>query len=307
MKKRLIVESNFPRLDAFLAKYMTGFSRTFLKDMIDRGMVKLEGAVVDADEPVVEGQKVEFELPETDTASADDFESWALYEDKRLLILNKPSGLLMHPLGVSWLKSPEAARAGHETNLAAVLSVHRPAILKAGTPRCGIVHRLDRPTSGALAVAKDPETYLALTKMFKDRKMDKTYRAIVRGVPPRTARVLAPIGREPGQRRIIVTPLGKPAETSFRVVAKKLIAALVEAKPLTGRTHQIRAHLAHIGHPVMGDPEFDRKGTPAAPRLMLHAYRLAFTHPFTGRPTHFEAEAPDDFRRFWKALSKKSG
>jgi len=302
MKKRLIVETDQPRLDAFLSRFLTGYSRAFLKDMIGRGMVKVEGKVVDADEPVVEGQRVDVELPETASASADDFESWVLYEDKRMLVLNKPSGLLMHPLGDSWLKSPEAARAGRETNLAAELQVHRPAILKAGTPRCGIVHRLDRPTSGVLLVAKDPETYSALTDMFKERYMDKIYRAIVRGVPPATSRVVAPIGREPGLRKIVVTPLGKPAETSFRVVTKKKVAALVEAKPLTGRTHQIRAHLAHIGHPVMGDTEFDRMGVPAAPRLMLHAYRISFEHPFTGRPARFEANPPADFNKFWRSL-----
>lgn len=302
MKKRLIVEHDLPRLDAFLSKNLTGFSRAFLKDMIKRGQVTLDGKVVDADEPILEGQKIEVELPETASASSDDFESWVLFEDKRLLVLNKPTGLLMHPLGDSWLKSPEAARAGRETNLAAELQVHRPAILKAGTPRCGIVHRLDRPTSGVLLVAKDPETYAAITDMFKERYMDKTYRAIVRGVPPPTSRVSAPIGREPGQRQIVVTPLGKPAETNFRVVTKKKIACLIEAKPLTGRTHQIRAHLAHIGHPVMGDSEFDRKGVPAAPRLMLHAYRIAFEHPFTGRPARFEAPPPADFNKFWKGL-----
>ena len=167
-------ENDLPRLDAFLSKNLTGYSRAFLKDMIKRGMVKVDGKVVDADEPILEGQVILIELPETASASSDDFESWVLYEDKRLLVLNKPSGLLMHPLGDSWLKSPEAARAGRETNLAAELQVHRPAILKAGTPRCGIVHRLDRPTSGVLLVAKDPETYAAITDMFKERFMDKT-------------------------------------------------------------------------------------------------------------------------------------
>jgi 23S rRNA pseudouridine1911/1915/1917 synthase len=302
MKKRLIVEYQLPRLDAFLSKHLAGYSRVFLKDMIGRGRVTVDGVKVDADEPVLEGQTVELDLPETTTSSFADFESWVLYEDKRLLVLNKPTGLLMHPLGDSWLKSPEAARAGRETNLAAELQVHRPAILKAGTPRCGIVHRLDRPTSGVLVVAKDPEAYGALTDMFKERFMDKTYRAIVRGVPPPKTRVQAPIGREPGLRKIVVTPLGKTAETSFTVVSKKKVAALVEAKPLTGRTHQIRAHLAHIGHPVMGDSEFDRKGVPSAPRLMLHAARLAFEHPFTGCPASFAAEPPADFRAFWKSL-----
>ena len=302
MKKTLIVETSGPRLDAFLAKNLTGYSRAFLKDMIGRGRVLVDGAAADADETVEEGMRIEVELPETEAASSDDFESWVLYEDKRLLVLNKPTGLLMHPLGDSWLKSPEAARAGRETNLAAELQVHRPAILKAGTPRCGIVHRLDRPTSGVLAVAKDPETYEALTGMFKEREMDKTYQAIARGVPRADFRVDAPIGREPGQRKVVVTPLGKPAETAFKIVSRKKTAALVHAIPLTGRTHQIRAHLARVGHPVMGDPEFDRAGVPAAPRLMLHAYRLAFEHPATGRSALFEAEPPADFRKFWKSL-----
>lgn len=303
MKKRLVVETDGPRLDAFLACLLPGYSRAFLKDMIERGMVRVDGARLDADERVTEGQRVEIDFPETAAASKEDFESWVLYEDKRLLVLNKPSGLLMHPLGSSWLKSPQAARAGRETNLAAELQVHRPAILKAGTPRCGIVHRLDRPTSGVLVVAKDLETYAALTGAFKARLMDKTYRAIVRGVPGHThTRVSAPIGREPGLRKVVVTPLGKPAETSFQIVSRKKGAALVLAKPLTGRTHQIRAHLAYLGHPVMGDCEFDRKGVPSAPRLMLHAFRLAFAHPATGRPALFEAEPPKDFAAFWRSL-----
>ena len=302
MNKRLVVETEGPRLDAFLAKGLPDYTRVFLKNLVESGHVLVDGSRRAPDWRVSEGEVVTLELPETAAASSEDFESWALYEDKRMLILNKPTGLLMHPLGSSWLKSPEAARAGRETNLAAELQVHRPAILKAGTPRCGIVHRLDRPTSGVLCVAKDPETYAALTDMFKERLMDKTYRAIVRGVPPPSTRVQAPIGREPGLRKIVVTPLGKTAETSFKVISKKKQAALLEAKPLTGRTHQIRAHLAHIGHPVMGDPEFDRKGVPSAPRLMLHAYRLAFEHPFTGRQAFFEAEPPKDFNAFWRSL-----
>jgi 23S rRNA pseudouridine1911/1915/1917 synthase len=210
----------------------------------------------------------------------------------------------MHPLGSSWLTSPEAARAEPEPNLAALLQVHRPAILKAGTPRCGIVHRLDRPTSGVLLVAKDPETHAALCADFEARAMDKTYRAVARGELKAGARVQAPVGRAPGSRRVVVTSLGKSAETAFKAVSKKKAATLVEAKPLTGRTHQIRAHLAFIGHPVMGDPEFDKPaaGQPVAPRLMLHAYRIAFEHPASGRPAMFTAEPPKDFASFWKSL-----
>lgn len=302
MKKSLLVERSGPRLDAFLAAALSGYSRAFLKDMVERGGVTVDGRRLDADERVQEGQRVLIELPETEAASPEAFESWVLYEDKHILVLDKPAGLLMHPLGDSWLKSPEAARAGRESNLAAELQVHRPAILKAGTPRCGIVHRLDRPTSGVLAVAKDSASYAALTRAFKEREMDKSYRAIVRGVPAARSRVQAPIGRLPGLRKIVVTALGKSAETAFSVLSKKKASALVSAQPLTGRTHQIRAHLAYIGHPVAGDPEFDRRGVPGAPRLMLHAYRLAFEHPITGKPMRLEAEPPADFKRFWKSL-----
>jgi 23S rRNA pseudouridine1911/1915/1917 synthase len=303
-KKSLTVETGGGRLDAVLAKSLSGYTRSFLKELIAAGCVTVNGERRDADDRVPDGAKVTVTLPELAPVAGTDFESWVLFEDKRLLVLNKPSGLLMHPLGTSWLTSPEAARAEKEENLAALLQVHRPAILKARTPRCGIVHRLDRPTSGVLVVAKDPETYAALCAGFKERLMEKTYRAIVRGELAGSSRVDAPIGRAPGARKIVVTSLGKSAETAFKVASKKKGATLVEAMPLTGRTHQIRAHLAHMGHPVMGDAEFDRPapGQPKAPRLMLHAYRLMFEHPASGRPARFTAEPPKDFAAFWKSL-----
>jgi 23S rRNA pseudouridine1911/1915/1917 synthase len=303
-KKSLIVETSGARLDAFLAGKMKGYTRAFLKGLVEGGHVTVNGERRDADGRVEEGERILVELPSLAPVPGTDFESWILFEDKRLFVMNKPSGLLMHPLGSTWLTTPEAARAEAVENLAALIQVHRPAVVKAGTPRCGIVHRLDRMTSGVLVVAKDPETYAALCAAFKAREMDKTYRAIARGALAGAARVQAPIGREPGLRRIIVTALGKPAETGFKVLSKKKDATLVEAKPLTGRTHQIRAHLAYLGHPVAGDPEFDKRaeGVPVPPRMMLHAYRLMFEHPASGRPALFVAEPPKDFAAFWKSL-----
>ena len=301
MKRILVVETGGRRLDAFLAASLPGYSRAFLKDMVERGHVLVDGERMDPDERVEEGSRVRVELPETKRSEKADFEGWVLHEDAQLLVLDKPAGLLMHPLGDSWLERPDAAAAGVETNLAAELQAHRPGILAAGTPRCGIVHRLDRPTSGVLVVAKDPAAWEALVSGFRDRRMEKTYRAIVRGIPSPRVRVQAPIGRNPASRKVVVTALGKSAETAFRVVSKKKAAALVEAKPLTGRTHQIRAHLAYLGHPVAGDPEFDRAGTPTPPRLMLHAYKLAFAHPRTGKAVAFEAAPPKDFAAFWQA------
>jgi 23S rRNA pseudouridine1911/1915/1917 synthase len=304
MKKVLSVETTGARLDAFLARKLDGYTRTFLKGLIEAGHVTVGGERRDADARVREGERIVVDLPSLEALPGADFESWVLFEDKRLFVLNKPSGLLMHPLGTSWLSTPEAARAEPVENLAALIQVHRPAVLKAGTPRCGIVHRLDRMTSGVLVAAKDPETYEALCAAFKAREMDKTYRAIARGALTGAARVQAPIGREPGLRRIIVTSLGKPAETGFKAVSKKRDATLVEAKPLTGRTHQIRAHLAYLGHPVAGDPEFDARaeGVLVPPRMMLHAYQLMFEHPASGRPALFTAELPEDFAAFWKSL-----
>jgi 23S rRNA pseudouridine1911/1915/1917 synthase len=304
MKKILKVETSGPRLDAFLAKNLTGYTRVFLKGLIENGHVTVGGERRDADDRVADGDRIVVDLPELEPVAGTDFESWVVFEDKRLFVMNKPSGLLMHPLGSSWLTTPEAARAETTENLAALIQVHRPAIVKAGTPRCGIVHRLDRLTSGVLVVAKDPETYAALCAACKAREMDKTYRAIARGALPGSSRVQAPIGREPGQRRIVVTSLGKPAETGFKILSKKKTATLVEAKPLTGRTHQIRAHLAYLGHPVAGDPEFDKRaeGVPVPPRMMLHAYQLMFEHPASGRPACFNAEPPKDFTAFWKSL-----
>ncbi len=303
-KKILIVETAGARLDAFLAQKLKGYTRVFLKDLIQAGRVTADGSRRDADDRVAEGERIVVDLPSLAAVPGTDFESWVIFEDRRLFVLNKPSGLLMHPLGTSWLKTPEAARAEATENLAALIQVHRPAVLKAGTPRCGIVHRLDRMTSGVLVVAKDPETYAALCAAFKAREMDKTYRAIARGELKGAARVQAPIGREPGLRRIVVTSLGKPAETGFKAISKKKGATLVEAKPLTGRTHQIRAHLAYLGHPVAGDPEFDKRaeGVPVPPRMMLHAYQLMFEHPASGRPALFTAEPPKDFAAFWKSL-----
>ncbi|MDE2489891.1 MAG: RluA family pseudouridine synthase [Elusimicrobia bacterium] len=302
---RLTPETGGLRLDAFLAKSLPGYTRAFLKGLVESGGVRVDGERRAPDFRLRGGERVEADLPDAKAAapSDDEFESWVLFEDRRLLVLNKPAGLLMHPLGTSWLTRPEAARADAQTNLAALLQVHRPAILRAGTPRCGIVHRLDRQTSGCLAVAKDPETWSALTGAFSAREVHKIYRAIVRGVPKGASRVKAPIGRASGHRKIVVTPFGKSAETAFKVLSRKASAAIVEAEPLTGRTHQIRAHLAFLGHPVAGDPEFDRAaGAPPAPRTMLHARRLSFAHPATGRPAAFAADPPADFAAYWRSL-----
>jgi 23S rRNA pseudouridine1911/1915/1917 synthase len=291
------------RLDLFLAGCLPQFSRGHLKKLIARGAVLVDGARADADRRLRGGETVVVEFPtpewsEPYGALAD----WVLHEDRELLVLDKPAGLLMHPLGASWLASPEAALFETEPNLAGILLRERPGIGAAGTPRCGIVHRLDRFTSGVLLVAKTPAASEALIREFKDREVAKTYRAVVRGrwLDKRSS-VEAPVGRKPGHRRVIATPFGKEAATGFIILESCAAGALVEALPLTGRTHQIRVHLDLLGHPVMGDLEFDRPGPgqPQPPRLMLHAYKIEFKHPATRRPVRFLARIPRDMRQFW--------
>ncbi len=299
----LVADEPWPRLDQFLAAKLSGYSRSAAKKLIASGAALVGGQKASADRALRAGERVSVSMPTASWAEAEPFEDWVLHEDAQLIVLNKPAGLLMHPLGETWLTRPQAALAEEQPNLAGILLKQRPQVAREGMERCGLVHRLDRQTSGALLVAKTPQAQRFLVEAFKERRVEKLYRAVVRGVPARpNQRVEAPIGREPGHRKVLVTPFGKTAQTQFSVVEKAPDHALVEAKPLTGRTHQIRAHLALIGHPVAGDVEFDTSdAAPRPPRLMLHAYRVAFEHPKTGKRAEFEAPLPADLSAFWKA------
>lgn len=296
-------EAEGMRLDRFLAHRLKDYSRSQLQALIKEGRVTVDGTVRGADYRLRGEERVEVCLAHAPWG-AEGFESWVLHEDKDLLVIDKPAGLLMHPLGTSWLSVPEAAMLCSDPNLAGMLQKARPSL--AALPRCGIAHRLDRQTSGVLLVGKTGPALEALIASFKERRVEKVYRAVVRGQPEPKPRVEAPVGRKPGHRKVLVTPFGKPAETAFSVLERGRDAALVEARPLTGRTHQIRAHLALLGHPVAGDPEFDHPspGRPWPVRTMLHAYQIKLAHPGTGRAASFRAVLPDDFRRFWKELKK---
>jgi 23S rRNA pseudouridine1911/1915/1917 synthase len=298
-----VAETPRQRLDVFLAGHFPNLSRSHLKKLIALGAVRVGGELAEADRRLRVGETVVIEFRNPQWAEPyGKLSDWVIHEDSALLVLNKPAGLLMHPLGTSWLDTPDAALIETEPNLAGILLRQRPAISAAGTPRCGIVHRLDRLTSGVLLVAKTPAASETLIREFKDRDVSKTYRAVVRGQwLEKRSSVEAPIGRKPGHRKVIATPFGKEASTGFSVLESCAAGALVEALPLTGRTHQIRVHLQLLGHPVMGDLEFDKPvaGQPVPPRLMLHAYKIEFAHPATGRPVRFMARIPKDMREFW--------
>jgi 23S rRNA pseudouridine1911/1915/1917 synthase len=228
-----------------------------------------------------------------------------LYEDAELVVIDKPSGLSVHP------------GAGRPSGtLAHRLLARYPEMAEVGGPgRPGIVHRLDKGTTGVLVAARTPLAYRRLSADFAARRVGKTYLAIVHGVPRAPAGdIAAAIGRHPTRRReMAVRPAGRPARTRWRRLATGPGVALLALDLETGRTHQIRVHLKSIGHPLLGDPVYGEarwraapRGSRAAlrdfPRPALHAWRLALDHPVSGERLRFEAPPPDDLRRLWREI-----
>jgi 23S rRNA pseudouridine1911/1915/1917 synthase len=230
-----------------------------------------------------------------------------VYEDGQLLVVDKPAGLTVHPGAGQSAGTLVNALLHHVKDLSGVGGVLRP----------GIVHRLDKGTSGLMVVAKDDQTHRALSAQFAGRSVEKEYLALVHGVPARAeGEITATIGRDPLQRKKMSTraPRGREARSRYRVVERLDGAALLRVRIFTGRTHQIRVHLASIGHPVAGDATYGGRRTPSCSRLTsrqaldalsrpaLHAARLVFEHPATGRTLTFESPWPDDLAGVLSAL-----
>jgi 23S rRNA pseudouridine1911/1915/1917 synthase len=217
-----------------------------------------------------------------------------VYEDDALLVVDKLAGLVVHPGSGNWEGTLLNALLRHSAELVDI-------------PRAGIVHRLDKDTSGLLVVAKTLTAQTSLVRQLQARTVTREYAAVVHGRVERDGRVEAPIGRHPTARtRMAIVARGKPAVTHYRVAARFSIATLLECRLETGRTHQIRVHLASIGHPLMGDPVYGpralRGQQRAFGRQALHARRLALVHPISGRPMTWEAPLPADMRELIAAL-----
>ncbi len=275
------------RLDQALARLLPEESRSRLARLIEEGHVRLEGEAVAARHKVRSGEAVEVTLAPRPADTAFRPEAIALaivHEDEDLLVVDKPPGLVVHPGSGNW--------AG--TMLNALLH-HVPGNERLA--RAGIVHRLDKDTSGLLVVAKNEATQLALVRQLQARTVKRTYLALVRGRLPGGGTVDAPIGRHPVRRtRMAVVASGKPAVTRYRVRETFTAHTLLECDLETGRTHQIRVHLASIGHPLEGDPVYAGRGERLLPRQALHAWKLAFVHPRSGKPARFESPLPQDLR-----------
>jgi 23S rRNA pseudouridine1911/1915/1917 synthase len=270
------------RLDVFVARHVPGLTRSRAQKLIDDEMVMVDGRAERASHRLSAGDRVSVTVPEA-RESAVHAESIALdviYEDADIIAINKPPGMTVHP-------SP-----GHEhsTLVNAILAQCQDLSGIGGVMRPGIVHRLDRDTSGVILVAKNDAAHNALAKQLKDRAVEKTYLALVEGTPkPAEGVIDAPIARDPRNRqRMAVVDSGRESMTAYRVVERFGGYSLVEARPKTGRTHQIRVHLAAIGHPIVGDRVYGR-ASKLVGRQFLHAQRIAFMHPRTGERMALEA------------------
>ncbi|TCP07203.1 RluA family pseudouridine synthase [Caldimonas thermodepolymerans] len=286
------------RLDKLLVDIAGEFSRSHLQRLIDDGCVQVDGRVVTvASRKVQAGQQVVVELRPTAESQAFRPEPVPLdirHEDEHLIVLHKPAGLVVHPAAGNW-----------SGTLLNGLLAHHPGA--AALPRAGIVHRLDKDTSGLMVVGKTLEAVTALVRAIAAREVRREYLALVHGEirdPAALASIDAPIGRDPQSRvRIAVVAGGKPARTDVTVQAVRDGVTAVACRLHTGRTHQIRVHLAHRGHPLVGDALYGGRPLLGLTRQALHAWRLGLAHPVGGAALSFEAAPPDDFARAWDAVA----
>ncbi len=294
--QRIIVEDKVGmRLDQFLAGELPDLSRARIQALIKSGDILADGKSTKPKTPVEMGMVIEVKIPEPEQAEAiaQDIPIEVLYEDKDLIVVNKDSGLVVHPAAGNPDGTLVNALLHHCGDLAGIGGVERP----------GIVHRLDKDTSGCIVVAKHDVAHLSLTSQFADRSTSKIYLAVVQGCPKQEGgTVFTNIGRHPVNRlkMAVVNPgSGKAAITDWQVLYHdpNKDASLVMCTLHTGRTHQIRVHMLHLGHPLLGDPIYAKpaKQKSKPTRLMLHAWRLAFTHPISKERIALQSPLPPEY------------
>ena len=294
-------DSESERLDRFLTEQLPDYSRSRLQSFIKDGRVRVDGDPAKKfGQTLVPGQMVTVIIPEDRPSELipEDIPLDILYEDDQSIIINKPAGMVVHPA------------AGHDSGTLVHAVLAHCSDLKGfgGEIRPGVVHRLDRDTSGIIVMAKNEKAHIFLQEQFRERTINKRYLALVDGAPPTpSGRVEAPIGRDPIRRQqmAILTPdKGREAVTEYRTLKQYAKHTLIEAHPLTGRTHQIRVHMAFLKCPIVGDVLYGRrKQSIPLDRHFLHAYRLTILLPGHDEPMTFEAPLPEELQKVLDDLS----
>lgn len=294
------VEGGDVRLDQYLAGLDLGLTRSRLRQLIDGGDVLVNGATEKPSHRVRPGDRIRVSVPPPRPAAvvAQDIPLTLVYQDSQLVVIDKPAGLAAHP------------GPGHpDSTLVNGLLALCPDIQGIGGEiRPGIVHRLDKDTSGLMMAAKTESAHHELSRQIKERAVEKGYLALVEGMPfPESGVIDTPIGRDPRRRtRMAVTAGGRESRTGYRLLERAGRYSLLELQLHTGRTHQARVHLAWLGHPLLGDPVYGRRSR-LLPRHFLHAHRLAFAHPATGEALEFRSSLPDDLESALEAARRGEG
>jgi len=299
MDTTIKVEITGIRLDKYLSELYADYSRTYLQNLINEGNIRINGLSVKPGRKLETGDEIQVNIPPLKPGNIlpEAVPLKIVYENDDLIVVDKPAGLTTHP-------SP-----GQTTNtLINALLFYYPKLSELGdTLRPGIVHRLDKDTSGLLIIAKNERSRLNLVNQFKNRTVVKTYLTLVNGrLSPVQGIIEASIGRSPSDRKkMAVTSSGKPARSRYNVIKYFKNYSLLEVKPETGRTHQIRVHLAAIGYPVAGDTVYGDK-SPLLKRQFLHAHRLRFQLPSTGEWVEFKSDLPEDLEALLRNLEAAS-
>ena len=280
------------RIDRHLVTALPELSRSRIQQLIRSGSVRLNGAITRPHQLVRTGDQIELTNPPPEKIETrpEAIPLEILFEDDDLIVINKPAGMTVHP------------GAGHHEHTLVNALLHHCSTLSGigGKERPGIVHRLDKETSGCLVATKNDIAHRELSKQFATRTVEKIYLALVAGkLRKQTGVIEEKIGRHPVQRKrmSVSSPRGREARTEYRVLRLNEQASLIECRLHSGRTHQIRVHLHHLGHPVLGDKIYGLRFAKNFPRQMLHAWKLGFRHTRTGERKNFEAPLPDDFEQ----------
>jgi 23S rRNA pseudouridine1911/1915/1917 synthase len=304
----VITEGEKPkRLDVFLANRERDLSRSAIQRLIEKGRVQLNGEPARASQKIKPGDRITFDVPKAEPLAlhGEPIPLEILHEDDALLVLNKPAGLVVHPAPGHWTGTLVNALLHHfQTSGGTVSTI-------GGQERPGLVHRLDKDTSGIMVIAKTDQAHRALAAQFKQHTITRVYEALIWGVPKKSRGVIElAIGRDTKERKKFSarTARPKPSATEYTVVERiGKLAARVDLFPRTGRTHQLRVHMTALGHPLLGDPTYGGRKVTALealemPRVMLHAKTLGFCHPVTGKQLTFTAPLPPDMAASLAAL-----